>query len=177
MELKLLILLICSPFLIIFMQAIFLRIFRSASSQVVTILCGITVNVPLIVIIWRISFQHFYSAPISFFSAVFYGILVYNLLFYVYFHLFNMSETARRIRILYEIYKWGAVSDTDIKGIYKTDEMISVRLDNRLISLRQIVYKNNKYLLNRKLLYRIAKILEIWRRLLGYSGENKCHEN
>lgn len=172
LKLKILVLLICSLLLMIFAQAMALRIFRRASNQVVTILCGIILNVPLIVIICGISFQYFHSAPINFFSAVFYGIVLYNSLFYVYFHLFNMSETARRIRILYEIYNREVVSDMDIKGLYKMEEMISIRLD-RLISLRQIVYRNNKYLLSKKLLYCAARILEIWRRILGYPSENE----
>lgn len=171
-KIKLLFLLVCSPFLIIFVQAIVLRIFRSVSTQAITIICGIAGNIPLGIILWAINISYTMKNTTELFCAILYVFLIYNLIVYVYFHIFNMSETARRIRILYEIYNKKAISDKEIKGIYKIGEMLTVRL-GRLISLRQLTYRNDKYLLHKKLLYHIAVILVAWRRILGYSSASR----
>lgn len=65
-----------------------------------------------------------------------YLFLVYSFSTYTYFHIFNMSETARRIRLLFAV----ARNQTDFReteDLYEESEMIEIRL-KRLESLKQI---------------------------------------
>ena len=68
---------------------------------------------------------------------------------YVYFHLFNMSETARRIRILVQGREGGTLPDGETSAQYTPDAMIALRL-NRLVSLRELRIRDGRYLLGKR---------------------------
>ena len=68
---------------------------------------------------------------------------------YVYFHLFNMSETARRIRILVQGRESGTLPDREMSAQYTPEAMIALRL-NRLVSLRELRIRDGRYLLEKR---------------------------
>ena len=103
-------------------------------------------------------------------SSVLYSFIVYNSLAYCYFHFFNMSETARRIRILTEIKKKSSVASNELTNFYKSDFMIKTRLE-RLINLGQVRLIGNKYVLSAKILYLASIIVYNWRKILGFVFE------
>src|SRR5580692_5513436 len=82
---------------------------------------------------------------------------------HVYFHLFNMSETARRIRILTELKQNGHLN-TSGDPSHWTAEMLGVRLE-RLVSLKQVSRQGDKFVARPALLGLVAagfKSYERW---------------
>jgi len=99
-----------------------------------------------------------------------YGFIVYNGILYAYFHLFNMSETARRIRILLQIKSQGSLSSKDLENLYSAEDMVTARL-KRLKQMNAVNYNSqeNTYTINNKHpLLKIARTFYGLRRLLGF---------
>jgi len=94
-----------------------------------------------------------------------YLFLVYILFSYVYFHVFNMSETARRIRILTEIYRTGALKKGELAAKYTRQDMISNRL-KRLVALEGLRLSKNRYILGNRLFFLLAKAIFNFRCIL-----------
>lgn len=87
------------------------------------------------------------------------NIIIYSSLGYCYFHFINLGETARRIRILRELYdSKGGLSMEEILAHYSTKEMIERRIE-RLLSNGQINIKNEKYYIKSLIMLFIAKII------------------
>lgn len=84
-----------------------------------------------------------------------------TLLTHLYFHIFNMSETARRVRILLDIKKGKKPSG----GAYTDQEMISIRLD-RLYDLKQVRVWSGKYSTKPTLLRFASQCIQLHERLL-----------
>jgi len=105
-------------------------------------LCELILNLPVIFVFYLFNKDIF---------AIFYAFIVYNSLGYAYFHLFNMTETARRIKILFEIKKNKGLAVEKLTEHYKSDFMIETRL-HRLIELNQIEEVNGKYFIKGKFL-------------------------
>jgi len=71
--------------------------------------------------------------------------ITYGALSYCYFNFVNLGETARRIRILRELYdSKSGLSKEDILSRYSAKEIIEKRI-GRLLSNGQIVLKEGKY--------------------------------
>lgn len=94
------------------------------------------------------------------------GAVTYGALGYCYFHFINLGETARRIRILREIYEAGG--SLTIEGIlkrYNAKEIVHHRL-NRLLANGQIRYENNRYFIANQTVLNIAKIIGLMKLLM-----------
>lgn len=87
--------------------------------------------------------------------------LVSTCIAYCYFHLFNMSETARRIRILTSIYLGAPVDEQS----YSLDAMFDARLE-RLIMIKALRLDNGCYKADPGFLLAAASILDWWRAFL-----------
>lgn len=85
--------------------------------------------------------------------------ITYSALGYGYFHFINLGETARRIRILRELYdsKEG-LSMAEILERYNAKEIIEKRI-NRLINSGQIIYRNGRYYIGKPTMLLIARII------------------
>lgn len=78
-------------------------------------------------------------------SMIIANVIIYGSLGYCYFHFINLGITARRIRILRELYaSGGGLSLNMLLKRYNAGDMISKRLD-RLLGSGQIVCRDNKY--------------------------------
>lgn len=84
---------------------------------------------------------------------------------HVYFHFFNMGETARRIRLLTEL----ATKQTLTDGGYDETQMIRTRLQ-RLIDLRQIDFDGFRYSTKPTLLRWTARGITVYREILLSRG-------
>jgi len=171
--LNFLILLVATPILLAVMLAFVMRIFtisgRGLSSQVVVIICAMLGNVPMGTAAWFLYLQKVTTAH-EFVTGIIYFLLTYNALAYSFFHIFNMSETARRIKILNEINTTGG--KMKISGLsisYSSGEMLTNRL-TRLLDSRQVVRTGDRYALNSRLLYFAAKVVNLWGRILGLAS-------
>lgn len=73
------------------------------------------------------------------------GLCVYGLLGYCYFHFINMGQTARRIRVLIELYNApSGLSAEELLGRYDATEVVRKRLD-RLTSNGQLKFEGGRY--------------------------------
>jgi len=142
-----LLILLFSPLFLMIWHIIFVKINKywlrnRLSNQQVTIFCELLLNLPLIFVFWEINKD---------FWGLIYCFIIYNSFGYAYFHLFNMTETARRIKILSEIREKKYITKESLTEDYKTNFMIKTRL-NRLLELNQIELCGEKYFACGKLL-------------------------
>lgn len=154
--------LLFSPLILMVFHIVFIRLNKNIlklkiSNQNSVILCELILNIPVIFI--------FYFLNRSFFAVV-YAFLVYNSLGYAYFHFFNMSETARRIKILLEIKKNKALIIENLVQNYQSDFMIKTRLQ-RLIELNQIELMNGKYFIKGKILLFATIMINCLKKILN----------
>ena len=85
------------------------------------------------------------------------NMVIYSALGYCYFHFINLGETARRIRILREIYdSGGRLAMADILQKYNAKEIILKRV-GRLLNNRQIALENGRYHINSRVVLAMAK--------------------
>ncbi|MFA7254789.1 MAG: hypothetical protein WC133_01655 [Candidatus Omnitrophota bacterium] len=98
-------------------------------------------------------------------SGVVYMLLVYAGFSYSYFHIFNMSETARRIKILSDLLIAESLDQPAVKPQLAATEQISLRLE-RLLALGQVRKSGDRYFLRNRCLWFAAVILMWFRRVL-----------
>jgi hypothetical protein len=114
--LQLLLILVASPILIFMLHVLTSRAAHwlelPFSPQLVAMACIVLGNVPMGLILWVVVFQELINSPWDLFWTVVYSLLLYNASGHVYFHLFNMSETALRIRMMREIASEAISKDT-----------------------------------------------------------------
>lgn len=144
---------------------LFTRLKKVKSPQKFTVKYLIAANIPVLLF-----FRFFFTREGFGFFDFLYIFLIFNCVSYVYFHFFNMSETARRIRILaYLFLKGGRVGERDLYSLYSLDELIAVRM-KRLKEMSQIEEAGeSEYILKKKLLFRVSELILFFRRMLGFS--------
>ncbi len=159
-------LLTVSPLIILIVHMIITRTMKSYSRQMVAVYAVLIGYVPMTVLLWRHIFypQGFSSDN---WSTAAYCFIVYSAIGYTYFHFFNTSETARRVRLLYEIYRAGELSSEEISNLYKTSDIINLRL-RRLVDMKQLSLQNGYYTINGRMLHYAAMIMLLWQKLLGF---------
>ncbi|MCP4369915.1 MAG: hypothetical protein GY797_17640 [Deltaproteobacteria bacterium] len=92
--------------------------------------------------------------------------IIYLPLGYGYFHFVNLGETARRIRILREIYDSGrGLSMDEILERYNADMVVKVRLE-RLLNNGQILDKNDRYYIGKPTMLIITKGLAMIKKII-----------
>ena len=107
---------------------------------------------------------NFYGVPL--YSALAFSIAFNFCAAYIYFIVFSMGETARRIRIVIEIRRRGTLPETALDSIYGGSEVISKRLE-RLVNTGQLSFDGQTFRLRGKLLYAGAIIVDAWAKILG----------
>ena len=110
------------------------------------------VDISIIKTLWK-------NPPYQSFDEITANFFTYLSLGYCYFHFINLGETARRIRILRELYdsKQG-LSEKEILEKYNAEEIV-VRRINRLMSNGQILYRDDRYYINSPIMLLISKII------------------
>lgn len=92
--------------------------------------------------------------------------LAYCALGYCYFHFINLNETARRIRILTELfYSENGLSQQEVLGVYNAEEIIGRRI-KRLVDHGQVIEKNGKYFIGNPAFLLMAKAVEIMKSVI-----------
>ena len=166
--LEILIVLCASPFLILAVHIAVSRLTTvlkpETSRQLICIFSVILGHIPLAALLWFFIFKG--SGMHGAASAIIFVIITYNTIGYCYFHLFNMSETGRRIRLLLEVESAGRLEKSKVRSLYDEDDILSVRLE-RLISMNQIRKEGSRYILSGRLLYVAARIVAFWGDIVG----------
>ncbi len=153
-----------APGIIFLVHVAAARLRPRASRQLVALQAALAGAVPVAALAWQVSLRDLPAKEAV--PAGLYAVIVYGGLANTYFHLFNMSETARRIRILYEVYRAGTLSPEEFESLYKTTGIIGVRL-GRLIAMKQLRLEDGRYAVRGKTMLRAAQAVVAWRRLLG----------
>jgi hypothetical protein len=98
--------------------------------------------------------------------------LTYIALGYCYFHFINLGETARRIRLLRELWESdGGLSMNEILQRYDASYILKVRL-GRMINNKQIIVRDDRYYIGKPIMLYIAKAIVMMKLvLLGKRGE------
>jgi hypothetical protein len=131
------------------------------SPQIALVKLILLLNIPLLIGTGAIfTFERFSIAEGI--LMLLYSFMVYNALGYAYFHFFNMSETARRIKILIHIASQGQVTLSELEKKYTPTHMVSNRLA-RLVQMGQIKKNVDIYLLKSAQLLLIAKCIKALR--------------
>ena len=129
------------------------------------------VNIPLLLVSWALLVRN-EPQPDERIWAIVYILLTYNGLAYAYCHIFNMSETSRRIRILYELSLAGRLRYEDLAAKYGATNIFDARIE-RLVTMRQIERDKGRFVLRSHLLYIIGVIILGWGSLLKYGPSGK----
>lgn len=160
------ILLISSPFVLMLLHILLVRITKTLklniSYQYSLFLITLFFNLPLLATVYALN---------KTLESLVYCFIVYNLIGYCHFNIFNMGETARRIKILLEIMQRKSILKEDLKKYYLFDKMVENRL-KRLIDLKQIKQQENRYFLSGKILLGWAIFMYFWRNLLDLNDNS-----
>lgn len=104
-------------------------------------------------------------------ALIAYCLIVYNAVMYSYFHLFNMSETARRIRILLNVLEHGVLRREKILAIYSPCDMVMVRLE-RLVLMGWLKRNSaGRYMIGAGWALRLAQGFRLMRQMMGFAVE------
>ena len=92
--------------------------------------------------------------------------ITYVVLGYCYFHFINLGETARRVRIVRELWESEkGLSMDELLERYNASEIVNVRLQ-RMISNKQIVFRDDKYYIGNPIMLYLAKAIVIMKLIL-----------
>lgn len=171
-DIKMLIILFTSPFITFAIHIALIRIFRNSPPLGMALNSAILGYFPTVFLLWSFVFYNI-SSKFELVAAIFYCFIVYSSFAYIYFNFFVLSETARRIRILHEIYKAGSLSQKDIIDLYKLSDIINIRL-KRLVEMKQLSCENGYYSIDGKILYWPAFFISLWRNILGFERGQKA---
>lgn len=140
---------------------------EKSSPQLLLVRLILIFNVPVTAVTWLIARHEGRNTPETIYMLVF-AFLVFNGVAYAYFHFFNMSETARRIRMLLQIRHAGAAGlrVQDLERVYSAKDMVESRLD-RLVKMGQLALgADGRYRVAGHLLLWAGGIMTLWRRLV-----------
>lgn len=143
------------------------RHLRLHTPQVLLMRLALAFNLAVLAGTWLIARLEARDATQTIYMLVF-AFLVFNGIAYAYFHFFNMSETARRIRMLLQI-RWAGPSGLRIRELerqYSQKDMIEARLD-RLVRMNQLTLApDGRYRVAGNTLLWAGRIMGLWRRLV-----------
>jgi len=143
------------------------RRLRLQSPQVLLVRLVLAYDIPVLAGTWLIARFEARDAARTMYMLVF-AFLVFNGIAYAYFHIFNMSETARRIRMLLQIRRAGpaGLRVQELELQYPQKDMIEARLD-RLVRMNQLsLGPDGRYRVAGKTLLWAGRIMGLWRHLV-----------
>lgn len=151
---------------VLLIHALLARVWRCRSGQVVALVSVAAGYLPMLLVTSLCMLRADGEAV-----AWIYLFLAYSSLGYTYFHFYNTSETARRIRLLHEIDRGDGLTAEEIFRLYRTEDIVGLRL-RRLVHLGQLDCVNGVYKIKSNILYAAACIMEKWQALLGLRQGN-----
>jgi hypothetical protein len=157
-------LIIVSPVLLLAFHVLLARLVPltniQVSNQKLAFYTAVLLNVPVFILATFI--------PGMDWSGYIYVLMTVNALSFFYFQIFNMSETARRIKVLIGIRSGKVGSLNDLDRYYDTSSALDIRLE-RLEELSQVTkLPDGKYVIKGKFLYLGSYIIPLFRKILGY---------
>lgn len=138
-----------SPLIVMALQA-FINRMTKGSPQLLTMIS--------MILGYPFFFIAIFQMPFSIdpdFTFLIYLFLIYSFSAYTYFHIFNMSETSRRVRMIQSIANNSRLINID--ELYDDSAMVEIRLE-RLLALGQIKKENDLFFSRGNLFYFTAVI-------------------
>jgi hypothetical protein len=154
-----------SPLWIFLSHVVLARVFIRTAPQLVAIAAVLAGALPTVLLIGTLAVPG-PPALLRMPVAATYAAVVYACIAYSYFHLFNMSETARRIRILRELHAAGSLTAEEISRLYSGADVLETRFD-RLLATGQLQVRAGRFVAAGRLLYMAACLVRAWRLVLG----------
>ncbi len=112
--------------------------------------CGLTVFIVC-------EFIAYHNFPVDWLPLFIVNLVIYGCLSFSFFNFINMGETARRIRLLRELYEAAeGLTKEEILKRYNAKGIINVRV-NRLLNNGQIVLREGRYYIGNPLMLFISK--------------------
>lgn len=97
-------------------------------------------------------------------------VTTYSALGYCYFHFVNLGETARRIRLMRELFDAGGkLSFASLLASYPVEEILAKRIE-RLTGTRQIILREGYYYIGNPVMLMIASIIVAFKVILLGKG-------
>ena len=149
------------PVIVILAQIVLNRIYKIQSRQKTTIVGMLLGYIIFFTILDQIPFSIVKNE--AFYTYMFF---LYSFSAYTYFHVFNMSETARRIRLIMYVGSKGTTTDEDLKKLYIANDMLQIRME-RLLALGQIRVHENKYFLSSRMPALIVQMIYLAGRIVN----------
>jgi len=151
---------------VFFLQCVIIRILKKIkktfSNQILLILIVTCCSIfQMICLLFYISD---FSVKTKIYTLI-YSLTGYFAIAYAYFQFFNMSETARRIKIVTRIYKNPDIKVYELKKVYNPELQILKRIE-RLKEMSQITLKENRYYIKNRFFLIPAIIINFWRKTL-----------
>ncbi|HSL47958.1 MAG TPA: hypothetical protein VK878_02740 [Candidatus Deferrimicrobiaceae bacterium] len=157
--------LVASPLWIFLSHMVLARVFIRTAPQLVALAAALAGALPTVLLIETLAIPG-PPALLRMPLAAMYVAVVYACIAYSYFHLFNMSETARRIRILRELHGAGSLTAEEISRLYSGADVLETRFD-RLLATGQLQVRAGRFVAAGRLLYMAACLVRAWRLVLG----------
>jgi glucan phosphoethanolaminetransferase (alkaline phosphatase superfamily) len=102
----------------------------------------------------------------DFFAIFITNLITYSSLGYCYFHFVNLGETARRIRILRELYdSKNGLSLEELLQRYNAEEILERRI-SRMLNNRQIILKEERYYIASPALLLMARAITMMKQII-----------
>jgi len=101
----------------------------------------------------------FLTQPLDFLPLLMANVIIYSALGYCYFHFINLGETARRIRLVRELYdSGGGLTRQEILERYNSRNIVQVRI-GRLLRSGQIECRAGRYYIGTPVILMMTKII------------------
>lgn len=135
-----------------------------------SVFLGFSIGLMCMLVLEFYIFFYMAMSNVNFAAILIANIIIYFSLGYCYFNFINLGETARRIRLVRELYdSEDGLTMEEILERYNSKEIIDKRI-NRLITNKQILYKNGRYFIGKPMVLFIAKLMVMMKLfLLGKS--------
>jgi hypothetical protein len=109
---------------------------------------------------------HMALSPVDLAGRLLANLLLYAALGYCYFHFINLGETARRVRLLWELVDaGGALPAPELLRRYNASHIVENRL-GRLLRHGQISFCQGRYRIGRPAVLWMARLLDAWKGVL-----------
>lgn len=133
---------------------------------------GFVAGLITLVFLQAYSFAEYFQPAADICPITIANLLIYGSLGYGYFHFINLCLTARRIRLVRDIYKSAnGLTISEILERYNAKNMVQIRL-KRLLDSGQIVFLNGKYYVGKPIVLFAAKCMVALKQLfLGRRSE------
>ena len=128
--------------------------------------CGLLINAAVQVAACRASGSLLRSVFAGFAARLPADILCYGAFGYCYFHFINLGETARRIRLVRELYESpDGLSEADLLRRYNSREILAARM-SRLLANGQIISRGGRYFTGKPIVLLIARLMALMKLLV-----------